>query len=62
MRAAPERFAGRNETIDPVAGHVPGAEIIRFSRNLGADGRFLPRRAAARSVWHRARLGAAGMH
>jgi len=37
-----ERFAGRNETIDPVAGHVPGARSRPFLDNLGADGRFLP--------------------
>jgi thiosulfate/3-mercaptopyruvate sulfurtransferase len=37
-----ERFAGRNETLDPVAGHVPGARNRPFLENLGADGRFLP--------------------
>jgi len=37
-----ERFAGRNETLDPVAGHVPGARNRPFLDNLGADGRFLP--------------------
>ena len=36
-----ERFAGRNETIDPVAGHVPGARSHPFLGNLGPDGRFL---------------------
>jgi thiosulfate/3-mercaptopyruvate sulfurtransferase len=35
-----ERFSGKQETIDPVAGHVPGA-INRFWKdNLGPDGRF----------------------
>jgi thiosulfate/3-mercaptopyruvate sulfurtransferase len=37
-----ERFAGRNETLDPIAGHVPGARNRPFLDNLGADGRFLP--------------------
>ena len=36
-----DRFAGQNETIDPVAGHVPGASSMPFAGNLGADGRFL---------------------
>jgi len=36
-----ERFAGRNETIDPVAGHVPGARNHPFLNNLGPDGKFL---------------------
>lgn len=37
-----ERFAGENETIDPVAGHVPGAHNHPYTGNLGARGRFLP--------------------
>jgi thiosulfate/3-mercaptopyruvate sulfurtransferase len=36
-----DRFAGQNETLDPVAGHVPGALNQPFARNLGTDGRFL---------------------
>lgn len=35
-----ERFAGLNETIDPVAGHVPGAVNRFWQKNLGPDGRF----------------------
>ena len=37
-----ERFAGRNETLDTVAGHVPGARNRPFLDNLGPDGRFMP--------------------
>ena len=37
-----ERFAGENETIDPVAGHIPGAHNHPFARNQDAEGRFLP--------------------
>jgi thiosulfate/3-mercaptopyruvate sulfurtransferase len=37
-----DRFAGRNETVDPVAGHVPGAISMPCTANLGADQRFLP--------------------
>jgi thiosulfate/3-mercaptopyruvate sulfurtransferase len=38
---AADRFAGRNETIDPVAGHVPGAVNLPFTGNLDASQRFL---------------------
>ena len=40
---AADRFAGRNETIDPVAGHVPGARNHPFTDNLDSAGRFLDR-------------------
>lgn len=37
---APGRFAGREEPIDAVAGHIPGARCQPFSNNLNADGHF----------------------
>ena len=39
---AAERFEGRTETIDRVAGHIPGAVNHFFKQNLGPDGTMLP--------------------
>ncbi len=38
---AADRFAGQNETLDPIAGHVPGARNHPYAHNLAPDGRFL---------------------
>jgi thiosulfate/3-mercaptopyruvate sulfurtransferase len=47
---AADRFAGENEKIDPVAGHIPGATNQPFAANLDAGDRFLPA-AALRRRW-----------
>jgi thiosulfate/3-mercaptopyruvate sulfurtransferase len=51
-----DRFAGQNETIDPVAGHIPGALNHPFGSNLDAQGRFLPT-DALRSKWFQSLRG-----
>ena len=40
-RAKP-RFRGEVEPIDPIAGHIPGAQCAAFNENLDSSGRFLP--------------------
>ncbi len=52
-----DRFAGQNETIDPVAGHIPGARNHPFPDNLDANQRFLPA-AQLRERWAATLAGA----
>ena len=52
-----DRFAGENETIDPVAGHIPGARNHPFAANLDAQGRFLEAGQLRRS-WENTLRGA----
>jgi thiosulfate/3-mercaptopyruvate sulfurtransferase len=54
VRAA-ERYRGETEPLDPVAGHIPGADNLFFEDNLGPDGRFLS--ADALREKYRALLG-----
>lgn len=35
-----ERWRGENETLDPVAGHIPGSLNLYWADDLGPDGRF----------------------
>jgi thiosulfate/3-mercaptopyruvate sulfurtransferase len=44
------RFAGENETIDPVAGHIPGARNHPYAGNHDARGHFLSA-AELRRAW-----------
>ena len=53
-----ERFAGKVEPLDTVAGHVPGAVNLPFLLNLDEKSRFRPKAELA-ELW-RVRTGLAG--
>ncbi len=40
-----DRYRGENETIDPIAGHIPGAISAPYPENLEADGTFRSKEA-----------------
>lgn len=50
-----DRFRGENETVDPVAGHIPGALSLPAASLIGTDRRLLPPEAL------RAAFSAAGV-
>lgn len=37
---SPERYRGEVEPLDPIAGHIPGAINIDYTRFIGEDGRW----------------------
>ncbi len=41
----PDRYLGKTEPIDLIAGHIPGAVNIPFAENLDKEGFFLPAQA-----------------
>jgi thiosulfate/3-mercaptopyruvate sulfurtransferase len=51
-----DRFRGQNETVDPVAGHIPGAVSAPALANVDPTGQFLP---ADQLAAHFRRLGGA---
>lgn len=38
---AKNRYAGLEEPIDPVAGHIPGAQNLPFMENIDGEGQFI---------------------
>lgn len=53
-----DRYAGQNETMDPIAGHVPGAVNHPFASNFAADGGWHDE-DTLRNLWQRSLAGRA---
>lgn len=53
---ANDRYRGENETLDPVAGHIPGSVNRFFRENLDTGGQFKAP-AALREEWQRLLAG-----
>jgi thiosulfate/3-mercaptopyruvate sulfurtransferase len=53
---ANDRYRGENETLDPVAGHIPGSVNRFFRENLDTGGQFKTP-AALREEWQRLLAG-----
>lgn len=54
-----DRYRGENETIDPVAGHIPGAQSLPYTENLNPDGSFRSRDELASRFAEAAQAGLA---
>lgn len=57
-----DRFRGENETVDPIAGHIPGAVSAPALANVDASGRFLPADALARRLLGAGTTGRTGTY